>query len=218
MLFWLLIPVIFLLLLATIGFISIVLEAREHSRKLQAVHEYRNTFVAFANSDFGDGALIGELQLKSTSVEEALGADNFISGATAFHMFLSGIPAVPFLIREIVLKSQEWLWKKDAQNAAVLFDNVLLRHIGRRQSRLENIRREACNPFHLIYRGWKSVVSIPLYLLAAFGLIGPRSIQSAQNSIIFKLVNFATFVATLAATIFAYLADKSAIDKALNIF
>jgi hypothetical protein len=217
-LFWLLIPVLFLLLLTTVGFVSIVLEARAHSRKLQAVDEYRNIFIAFANSDFNDTALIGQLQLKSTAVEEALGADNFISGATAFHMFLSGIPAVPFLIREIVLKSQEWLWEKDSRNAAVLVDNVLIRHIGRRQSRLEDIRREACNPFHLIYRGWKSVVSLPLYLLAAFGLIGQRSIQSAQNSIIFKLINFATFVATLAATLFAYLADKSAIDKALNIF
>ena len=111
------------------------------------------------------------------------------------------------------MRGHEWTWKNDCLKAAWLIDSILLRNIGRRDARLSEISTEAKNPFLLAFRGWRAIISIPLYALAIFGLIGSRSIQSAQNSIIFKIVNFLSFLATVAAAGFAYIAEKTAIDS-----
>jgi hypothetical protein len=194
----------------------IVREVVRHQTAIKEIVEYHNLLVQYAESRGGDTDAMNQLMIRSTRVEAILGADNWLSGARVVRNIYNGVPAIPFAIREIHETISNHLWQREAYQAAELVRNVLIRHVGRRESEEADLIEESKSHVRSIALGWRLWAAIPLYILNSFGLIGRSSLKRARASLLFSIYSLILFFAAVAAPILAYLADKNAIDNRLE--
>ncbi len=201
-----------------LGFVSNLFETKEWVNDHEKINEFQSWLIAYGNGGCESREIMGKMLSSSTKVEAALGVDNYVSGVVAFHTRLMGVPVIPFVIREIDQKAGDYLWRQDIQKALYLIDSVLIRRMGRIRDFLDDLKSQRKNPFVLFVRGWKYLWAIPLYLLSSFGLLGNRTVRSARESKPFQVITFLTLVATVLGCVFAYLPNRSLIDKELGDF
>lgn len=199
--------------LIVIGFVSNVVEARAWVRDHNTLRQFQSWLIEYGNDGCQNREIMGRMIRESTKVEAALGVDNFVSGVVCFHMRLQGVPVIPFVIREIDQRAGEYFWQQDIGKALYLVDGALIRRMGRIDDLLDGLSKQRVNPFFLFIRGWKFLWSIPLYVLASFGLLGKRTVRSARESRSFQLLAFLSLIATIVGCVLAYLPNRPVIDR-----
>ncbi|QJU56829.1 hypothetical protein HL653_02625 [Sphingomonas sp. AP4-R1] len=206
-----------LLALAFIGRISFVRAIAENERRAQTVADFHSELVIYANSQGADQAAFRRLSMQSTALEAALGWDNIVSGVRIGMYMLNGARLFPLALQEMRREYGDGIgWRDRGGEIADAAQTVLFRHLGRRLERSEALNEKAGKLGTCIARGWSAVSSLPLSILAAFGLLKPSRAEAARASVIFKLWNLALALAAISGPVFAYLADREKIDAAVK--
>ncbi len=204
------------LLLWVLGRLSMTREVNRHIAARQVMLDYHNDLTDFANGDMNDARVVDDLISRTSRVTEALGRGNVVYGLIVGHMMLNGVTLLPraiYSIRDSLMSN----WRHDdAFKTIQVVRGVLIKSIGSREHVAEKIGENAQNPIAVIGRGWSIVIAVPLHVLSGIGLINPGQAARAVNSLLFKLVSLATFVAAIAGPVLAYLADRKNIETEVS--
>lgn len=180
------------------------------------VKEFHQDLVQFANSHGQDQGAYTRLSFKSSSVEKALGYDNYVSGVRIGHYQLQGAPLLPLAIQEMRRQLGDYLWNKDGLAAADIVQTTLYRHLGRRQQIAESLAQEANSFRSCVAWGWSLVAAIPIAILESFGLLTPNGGRAVRQSLLFRLWSLLLALAAFAGPVIGYLADRDKVDATIN--
>lgn len=216
MLVWIVGVALALALLWLVGRWRIVRDLRYQEKVRNEVIAYQNALMTYANSRGQDRESYVQLLSDSTKMEGYLGYDNLIYNVRVRYTIYNGVPAIPLLINELPLLYGDYFNERHAPDAVGAVNNVLIRHAGRREDAVHSFHERAKNPLACIAEGWKAIVALPISLLSAFGLISERRSSTARQSFWFKLSSVILFVAAIAGTAIAYIADREKVDAALR--
>lgn len=203
-------------LLWLIGRASMTNDVKRHAAALDTMLDYHNDLTAFANGQMNNLGDIDDLIARTSRVTEALGRDNIARGVMIGYMLLNGVPLLPralYALRDTLMSSYR---DHEVYKIIEAVRGVLLIGMGRREHVIEKIAENSKNPAVVMGRGWSIVIAIPLHVLRGIGLIDAGQAARAVNSLLFKLVSLATFVAAIAGPVLAYLADRKNIESEVS--
>jgi hypothetical protein len=203
-------------LLWLIGRASMTSDVKRHAAALDTMLDYHNDLTAFANGQMNNLGAIDDLIARTSRVTEALGIDNIARGVVIGYMLLNGVPLLPralYALRDNLMSSYR---HDEVYKIIEAVRGVLLIGMGRREHIIEKIAENSKNPAVVMGRGWSIVIAIPLHVLRGIGLIDAGQATRAVNSLLFKFVSLATFLAAIAGPVLAYLADRKNIESEVS--
>lgn len=209
--------VIILAVLALIGRRTLTRRYRENERLFVVVSDFHQDLVTYANSQGSDQAAFRALSMRTAAAENALGGDNYVTGVRVGMYMLNNAPLFPLALQEMRREYGDSLGYRDrGGDIADAAQTVLFRHLGRRQTHAEELRRQISRFGSCLAVGWANVTALPLYILSAFGLLNARRVKAARASLMFRLWNFLVALAAIGGPLLAYLADRDKIDAAVR--
>lgn len=203
-------------LLWFIGRASMTSDVKRHAAALDTMLDYHNDLTAFANGQMNNLGDIDDLIARTSRVTEALGRDNIARGVMIGYMLLNGVPLLPralYALRDTLMSSYR---DHEVYRIIEAVRGVLLIGMERREHVIEKIAENSKNPAVVMGIGWSIVIAIPLHVLRGIGLIDAGQAARAVNSLLFKFVSLATFVAAIAGPVLAYLADRKNIESEVS--
>jgi hypothetical protein len=190
----------------------------ENDADAKLVGVFHADLVTYANSDGKNWDSYATLTMNCTSVEAALGSDNYVSGVTVGFYSLQGAPLLPLALQEMRRLFGDSLWNNNGRATAEVVQTTLIRHLGRRKRLYEDLNRKSHSISACMSWGWATFAALPLSALKVFGVLTTRRVQSAKRSIIFRLWSFLLATATVLGPVIAYLADQKQVDATIKAF
>lgn len=163
------------------------------NRKREDIFEWRQSFIQWANDGFEDNQLYMKLMSDSPRIQEALGAWGIMAAfsppfaGVAYHnwpIVLNGLPTIRQYSEDHILG------RNQAGQYVQLVDDALLRAIGALDDSLRRSRRTLVNPVSLLREGIVRVITVPVYVLAEFGLLSKRAYDWTIASVFVKAIAF----------------------------
>jgi hypothetical protein len=116
-------------------------------------------------------------------------------------------PIILNMLPRIRREFENWNSFSNAGDLLQMFDEALLRYIGGEQEAYDDSRRDSMHPLRWLVVGIQVVTSIPLYILAIFGLMSFAAIAGIQRTFFFKLCSAGVFLLGFVASIIAVVND-----------
>lgn len=195
-----------LLLIISIGFLVLRNRCALSAERLTFAHDFREQFLTWLNSQGKDNKTYAALMLQSNRIQNEMGGTGILHKFKPpfANYFLCDYPIILNIIPEIRqsfesdLQTFSGMYSKTIDGYVRIIDDSLLRHIGTTEHEMLQRDKALRNPFMCLSTGIQQIVSIPLFLLNAFGLLRDDSIGNIQNSWLFKFIS--ALFALLAAT------------------
>jgi hypothetical protein len=203
-------------LLWIIGRWQIVRALRENEKVLNLVIEYHNMFVRYLDSEGRGHEALVALMSGSPKLRQHLGFDNVVHNIRINSTIYTNVLAIPMLIEALQHAMSQWGRDRDTHAAASAVQNLLIRHGGRREDRIQLLHERANDPLLCMVDGWKAVVALPISFVRAFGLLSEGRAERTRSSFWFKLYSAILFLAAVGATAIAYIADRQEVDRFLQ--
>ena len=175
-----LLPIIVLLCIAIIGFISKFLELGDIRCRYASTVEYRNKFIDFINELFSKQSfnqqLYYELTMKVKEMQHELGSDGVYAyvqdNLKGYHinnyqLLVNFLPETRNILNDFSNSIMIARYNQEAQHC----DDMFVRHLGALQLAEKNQRKILLNPFADFAEGVKIIVTLPILLLKWFGLV-----------------------------------------------
>lgn len=202
------------------GRIDLVKAHRDNNEAHQLVSRFHESLATYANSEGQNSTAFGDLLRHTSEVEQRLGYDNVVNGVQMGHYLLNGAPILPLAIHEMRRNFGDFVFRQDGGRIAAALENVLLRHLGKREAYGRDLAKQADSVAACILQGWSLIAALPISVLRAFDLVSARRSERIRSSLLFRLWRFVLAlviaVATLAGPTLAYLADKDAIEAEIE--
>ena len=160
--------------------------------------EYYNTFAKVAES-FGTEEFDHEsyrwLTKNGIKMQAELGSLGVISYKPAFsNYYIQNYQPVLNTIPELRTGNAH-------RSDLMTLDDMLVRHIGRLDNRLEQSLSELKNPIFWLRDGIGFIVALPISMLGWFGIVGNSFVRSVKGSFLFKLLSFLIALVGLIASL-----------------
>lgn len=184
MIVWIILGFVTLLL---IGFVSLFRDFMLLVEKRDLLAEFRQRFVKFAVEYFDKDKMDNkEYQWLLENVDEVssiLGGADTMTYRPAFANYV--INNYQLLINLIPsFNSSMGAHRDDASSA----DSILARFIGTFNKYIENSRKKLINPINWLTEGVATILSMPLFLLGQFGILGKNVYGRVRQSRLFGLL------------------------------
>jgi hypothetical protein len=208
---WIISAVVAALLL---GVVQLLRELARMQDRLVFGKEYRNRFIDYANSQGADRQTYQWLTLKAQQMQGDMGDAGVYAGFRPpfeqvvyknYPIILNMLPR----IRQMMDSNEFGLWRGQIHEYVHAVDEALLRYLGPLEDSYATGKRELANPLRWFQVGVSQVLSLPLYLLALFGLMGARTIEAIQRAALFRLLTGLAALIGLAAAVAGLIVDWS---------
>lgn len=197
-----LIPILILLGITIIGFVSRLFELIDIRSRYEFTAEYRSKFSEYTNELFSqekfNSRLYHELTLKVIEMQSELGNDGVfayvqdrLKGVQVrdYQLLINFLPET----RNIPNESNNSILRKRHTQGILDCDDMFVRHLGNLELAEKTLRRSLLNPFRNFAEGVKSILSFPLMLFMWFGFISIENSRKIKRS---GLLNFINIVVT----------------------
>lgn len=161
--------------------------------RLDFALEYRNKFIAYGNSQGTDRETYQWLTLRAQRMQADLGHTGIYASFRPpfeqvvykdFPIILNMLPR----IRQMMDDNKLGTWRRLIPDYLFAVDEALLRYLGPLEEACTTARKELANPILWFRTGVSQILSIPLYLLGLFGLMGSRTIDAIQSTVGFRII------------------------------
>lgn len=196
-----LIPILILLGVAVIGFITKFLELDDILNRYEFTAEYRNKFISYVNELFSkhnfNQQLYYDLTSKVKEMQCELGSDGIyayvqdnLKGycASDYQLLVNFLPETRNALNDLIMMERYNQLIQDC-------DDMFVRHMGSLELAEKSLRKELLNPFSDFAEGIKLIILSPFLLLKWFGFLSDGKSQKIKKNIILKIINF--FVTTV---------------------
>ena len=195
------------------GFVQVYNRHSRVVKKIDFAEEYRNKFVEFTNKYFKtyehysssgdfDGELYVWLTMNVNKIQNFVGSFGVVSYKPAFQNYM--INNYQIIINTIP-KFREGKVKNIDVGAV---DDCLLRYIGYLEENSKDTLKNLRNPIIWFREGFREILSIPIFILSWFGIISNRTVNSINDSLIYKviagLIALVTLVSGLVTIVVGY--------------
>jgi hypothetical protein len=176
-----------------LGFVQMLRVLMRGVGRLDFGKEYRKRFIDYANSQGTDRQAYQWLTLKAERMQGDMGNTGIYAGFRPpfeqviyknYPIVLNVLPR----IRQMMDDNELGLWRQQIPEYVHAVDEALLRYLGSLEDSCAAARKELINPFRWFRAGISQVLSIPLYTLSLFGLMGARTIEAIQSATLFKFI------------------------------
>lgn len=194
-----LIPILILLGIAVIGFISKFLELGDTRSRYEFTAEYRNKFISYVNELFSKHSFNQQLYYDLTSkVKEMqckLGADGIYAYVqdnlkgyctSDYQLLVNFLPETRNVLNDFNNTIMMTRYNQSIQDC----DDMFIRHMGNLELVEKSLRKELLNPFSDFAEGVKFIILSPFLLLKWFGFLSNGKSQKIKKNIILKIINF----------------------------
>lgn len=184
MIVWIILGFVTLLL---IGFVSLFRDFMLLVEKRDLLAEFRQRFVKFAVEYFDKDKMDNkEYQWLLENVDEVSsilgGADTMTYRPAFANYVINNYQLLINLIPSFI--SSMGAHRDDASSA----DSILARFIGTFNKYIENSRKKLINPINWLTEGVATILSMPLFLLGQFGILGKNVYGRVRQSRLFGLL------------------------------
>jgi hypothetical protein len=162
-------------------------------RRLSIILQWRHDFISWSNDGFSDAQSYARLTTDSPRVQEALGGWGIISSFSPpytgivyqnWSVVLNGLPMIRQYSHDRLLRDTQ------APQYVHVIDDAALRAIGALNDDLKQARWRLVNPLSLLREGTVRVITVPVYILAEFGLLSKRTYERIVASVFVKATAF----------------------------
>lgn len=193
-----LIPIIFVIGIIIIGFISKLIELNKILKRSDSINSFRNRLIELLNElndkNVLDQNLYYDLTMEVNSIQRELGADGIVHvqdnlrgySVSNYQFLINFLPE----IRNIQYERNNSIMMNRFDKSAKICDDMLIRHLGTLKESENTIRERLFNPFSCFADGIKTVISLPILILNWFGLISDEGTQRARKSWLLRVLNF----------------------------
>lgn len=192
------IPILVTLAVIIIGFIAIVINAGNISKRREFTISFQNSFIELANGFFKTGRMSNDLYSKCIhdvdAIQAELGYDGIIAGyvdhlhgirGQNYQLFVNIIPE----IREAESMSGNSIMMERVSQLIGTCNDALQRHVGNLDRELDTERKGIFNPFICFREGVRFILGLPVLVLYWSGFVSTRTISAARVSSIFKFIS-----------------------------
>jgi hypothetical protein len=179
---------------AALGFATIGIRNKKSNDEVEFFIEFRNKLIDYINSRGSDSDSYHWLTLNANLMQQRMGSDGIWA---VFRDPPFKYNNYPFVINGLMkirdIFSGDNFGRDPFGNDGRFFEMMessLLRFIGERQAGLLEDQREIRNPLSWLRYGARDIVSLPLHILLAFGLIGSETFRRTKRSPAFKALSF----------------------------
>ncbi len=219
-----LVLILFIAFVLILGYVLIFRDVKTLRLKLDFANLYRNTFVQFSNryfeSDFGlpkaknvDNELYHWLTKKSVQMQADLGGLGIIEYHAPFRTHI--IRNYEVIVNSLPKYRDELIQQSDVNSC----DDVLLRHIGNIENKIEILEKQLKSPLTWLQKGIRALIALPIYLLLWFGIITDKSASKIIQNTIFKIITGIFALVTFISCVVTIIQGKDAtIQFIQNLF
>lgn len=213
-----------LLGVSVIGLLSIVQKLISIPKRKQRTITYREELVELINHALNHGSLKENLYVKlveeSGSMQEELGADGVYAYAQdpLKNMAMKDYQLLYNFFSEIRLyisERDDSIMRNRFGHLAEECIDSFIRHSGTLTALYKFYLKQAVNPFVWIFEGMRIILSLPILLLRAFGVLSSIGVGKVLDSPMVKLLGV---IATLAGIVSAIMSITMGWDKFLEMF
>lgn len=210
-------------LILAIGLLSHYQHSKNLKESLHFLSEYRNKFITYANSQGADTVAYRWLMLNSQKAQRELGETGMYDAFRPpfervqyrnYAIILNMLPRV----RQMMDDNRTGLWGEQISGYVHAIDEALLRRIGPLTDSLTEFGKRITNPFYLFRSGMEQVLSLPLYALSLFGVIGFQTISLVRQSKLFKFLVGLAGVFSFICALVGFLVDWSQAERIVREF
>jgi hypothetical protein len=176
-----------------LGLVTILRRSKRLIDKHEFAFEYRDKFVGLANRYFStyekyvqNGTVDRELYIWLTKnvnqIQSDLGHTGTMHYVGAFQRFQ--IPNYQVVINTLPKFRDGSVESFDVTST----EDCLIRYIGDLEIDIKALKKQIKNPVTWFKEGFQVIISIPLYMLNWFGILGDRTFYRVMGSVIYKFI------------------------------
>ncbi len=198
-----------LVLLLLLGLVDTIVELRSLSSRLEFVTEFQRRWMNFfMRGATGEYQWLAESQTRMTA---ELGPADRITYRAPFSQY--AVSNYPMLTNTLAQARGGRGVHPDDVN---FVDHLVISRGGVLKERFTAVASRIKNPFYLVGRGLRFVVSLPLSVLAWSGLLAASAADRARASLLFRLIQFLVACALLLAALVTIVVGWDAFVKQLT--
>lgn len=199
-----LIPILILVGIIIIGFITKKVELRKITIRYKFTFDYREKFIEYVSEITSkhkfNQQLYYELTSKVKEMQYELGEDGVVAymtdklhGYTAqnYQLLINFLPEM----RDMLDGVSNYLLAERYNRSIKDCDDMFVRHLGTLNSESDFIRKGLFNPLSSFAEGVKTIILLPLLILNWFGFVSAEKAYKARDNSFIKVLN--VFVAIL---------------------
>jgi hypothetical protein len=162
-------------------------------RRRDEIFEFREQFITWVNGRYADQELYMELTSACPRTQTAMGVWGVmaafsppISGQTFTNwpIILNCLPTIRQYSQDRILSGRQ------ADGYVHVADDAMLRAIGSLGDEIRTLRSVLFNPLALMREGIVRILTLPIYVLAEFGLLSKRAYDWLHESVFVRAVTF----------------------------
>lgn len=193
-----LIPILILLGIAVIGFISKFLELGDTRSRYEFTAEYRNKFISYVNELFSKHSFnqqfYYDLTSKAKEMQCELGADGIyyvqdnLKGycTSDYQLLVNFLPETRNVLNDFNNSIMMARYNQAIQDC----DDMFIRHMGSLELVEKNLRKSLFNPFANFAEGVKLIITFPILLLKWFGFVSEEKSRKIKKNFAIKIIDF----------------------------
>lgn len=189
-----------------IGFVKVY---NRHSRVIKNINfasEYRKKFVTFSKKYFKiyerrsrssnfDYELYEWLTMNVIKIQNNIGFLGVITYQPPFTNYM--IDNYKIIVNTLPKFRNGQVGRSDAD----MVDDCLLRYLGHLEEDLKETQKDLRNPIVWFREGFREIMSIPIFILSWFGIISNQTVNSINNSSIYKVISGLIALVTLVSSV-----------------
>ncbi|MBE8564074.1 MULTISPECIES: hypothetical protein [Vibrio] len=189
------IPVICLVVLSGLGFVSVFRRKLVNNDKIEFVVDFNSKFVTYWNSKGQDRSAFGLLIRHSNKMQNNLGNQGVAAKFKPpyLNVVYQDYPIIINMLPSLddALSTPGFMGGigDDAVQYAKAIEQTLLRHIGSLEANDETLVKQLRNPVIWLREGIRSVLSLPVHFVSWFGLISATTAIKITSSWIFRFLS-----------------------------
>ncbi|MEQ8178167.1 MAG: hypothetical protein RIC52_06595 [Amphiplicatus sp.] len=189
-LFELLVVLLAIDLILIAGCAPLTTRLKKNIEKRAFLFDFREAYIEWLNSRCSRQDLYQRLIAHSPIAQHHLGQYGLMDYQAPFGRYAARnwpiiMNAIPMINHEI----NDFILDRQGAHHASMVDEALLRGLGAADFDRNILENRIKNPLHLFVSGVEWILSIPLLVLAEFGLLNARILNWFRNSAIIKLVS-----------------------------
>jgi hypothetical protein len=207
-----LLPLVILLGVSIIGFVSKLLELSDIRSRYETTAEYRSKFIDFINELFDKQSfnqkLYYELTAKVKEMQCELGTDGVYAyvqdnlkgyRTNNYQLLINFLPETRNMLNYFNNSIMMERYNQEAQDC----DDMFVRHLGTLELTEKNQRKSLLNPFADFAEGVKLIITLPILLLKWFGFISKEKSFHIKTNFIIKIINFIVTIVSFVSGVMA---------------
>ena len=176
-----------IVVLLIIGFISALKQVRSNAKKIDFANEFHSKADALFNMVLEQGGYQSNEYVWLTKNSNEMQSNMGVFGVM---FYMEPFNRASYSNYQIVINTVAKVRQGHFKSFdAVSCTDAILRYIGAEEAKRKGLIKNLKNPFYWFTEGVKIIISIPIYLLNAFGILSDRNAAKAVGSTILKIIS-----------------------------